>query len=460
MALFDLPTPLRDADLPGFRPALESLQGNLLKSHGRDRAAHVLVTFTGSSGAARQFLAAMSRHATSAGEQLRQAERHRAGAPAEMFTQVLLSASGYAYLGADLSGFDPLFQNGMKQAGARLADPAPGEWEPAFRSELHVLVVLAHDDEEALEARAGEIRAALDGIATVHVEKGQVVKNADGNVIEHFGYVDGRSQPLFFERDLSREPSRTTWDPAAGPNLILVQDPLGAGGDDCGSYVVFRKLEQNVRGFKQREQDLADALGLTGAGRELAGAMAVGRFEDGTPVVLHDTAVVHQVAGRPLPIENDFAFPVDDRAGDKCPFASHIRKTNPRGDTGAAVEFEKLRRIARRGITYGEPKGPGEDISRLPAGGVGLLFLCCNRDLSRQFEFIQQSWADSANFFQPGTGIDPVAGQTRAPLPAQRWPAPYGSSIRVSFSFHGFVTMKGGEYFFCPSITYLRSLAQ
>jgi hypothetical protein len=42
---------------------------------------------------------------------------------------------------------------------------------------------------------------------------------------------------------------------------------------------VFRKLEQNVRRFKQVEEDPADALELTGDDRERAGAMIVGRFE-------------------------------------------------------------------------------------------------------------------------------------------------------------------------------------
>ncbi len=32
-------------------------------------------------------------------------------------------------------------------------------------------------------------------------------------------------------------------------------------------------------------------------------------------------------------------------------------------------------------------------------------------------------------------------------------PASCGSSARVDFGFNNFVTMKGGEYFFCPSIT-------
>jgi len=75
--------------------------------------------------------------------------------------------------------------------------------------------------------------------------------------------------------DVESESDGTTlWDPATGPAQVLVSDPFG-GPDACGSYFVFRKLEQNVKAFKTREQDLATAMGLTGDARELAGALVV-----------------------------------------------------------------------------------------------------------------------------------------------------------------------------------------
>ena len=469
--LFQITTPLTPSDVTALKPALDNLQGNLLKSHGRDRVSHMFITFTGTLESARQFMAGMSRHATSANEQQKQTDRHTADPTKnELFTQVLISAQGYAFLNADTSAFDPSFRLGMKQARMKLSDPPVGAWESPFKRDIHALIVLADDREDALEDRVDEIREALEDIAEVHVEIGLAVKNEADRVIEHFGYIDGRSQPLFFQQDVDAEPT-TKWDPSAGPNLIVVKDPLGSSNDDCGTYYVFRKLEQNVRGFKQHEQDLADALHLTGDARELAGALVVGRFEDGTPVALHDAATEAAMgagvgggstSGPHPPIENDFAYPADDAAGNKCPFIGHIRKTNPRGDStalGATLQQEKLHRIARRGITFGKPKGPGEDISKMPTHGVGLLFQCCNSDLSEQFEFMQQSWANNTNFVTPGNGIDPVMGQSLGTFPKQHWPAAYGSSARVEFGFNNFVTMKGGEYFFCPSITFLKSLA-
>src|SRR5205085_9834697 len=131
------------------------------------------------------------------------------------------------------------------------------------------------------------------GGTIVHVQHGCALKNARGDGIENFGYVDGRSQPLMLEEDIDDEIAKTgsaQWNPAFPLSLALVQDPGTTEPTAFGSYFVFRKLEQNVQEFKSREQQVADALGLTGEDRELAGAMIVGRFEDGTPVTSSKTA--------------------------------------------------------------------------------------------------------------------------------------------------------------------------
>jgi deferrochelatase/peroxidase EfeB len=93
----------------------------------------------------------------------------------------------------------------------------------------------------------------------------------------------------FFEADAP--PTPENWNPSSGPNLVLTEVPLGERKVDWGSYYVFRKLEQNVRRFKEHERDLAGELNLTGDSRELAGAMVIGRFEDGTPVALSGAAL-------------------------------------------------------------------------------------------------------------------------------------------------------------------------
>src|SRR5262249_20727275 len=99
-----------------------------------------------------------------------------------------------------------------------------------------------------------------------------------------------------------------------------------------GSFFVFRKLEQNVRGFRSALADLTRVLG-PGSDVERAGAMAVGRFRDGTPIV-------PTTAPTPGAELNNFTYAADDSSGKVCPFHAHIRKTNPRGDSPLGLPGE------------------------------------------------------------------------------------------------------------------------
>ena len=253
--------------------------------------------------------------------------------------------------------------------------------------------------------------------------------------------------------------------------MVLVADPNAGTPQPLGTYFVFRKLEQNVREFKRAERGaLASALQLVGDEAERAGAMVVGRFEDGTPVAMQ------RGSGTDDPVLNNFNY-ADDAAGSRCPFHAHVRKVNPRttttatGDLPFAAGAERGRRITRRGITYGERTRASldtDDLSQMPSGGVGLLFICCQSSIPDQFEFMQASWANNAAF-PPGTpmpvGIDPVIGQAIGTPPGppavpQQWPTQWGNDDfgahpTAAFPFGGFVRMLGGEYFFAPSLRFL-----
>lgn len=260
------------------------------------------------------------------------------------------------------------------------------------------------------------------------------------------------------------------WNPAFPLSAALVKDPGTTDTFSFGSLFIFRKLEQNVRQFKTREQEIADVLGLTDDARELAGATIVGRFEDGTPVTLSDEAM-----GEKPP--NNFSYKGDP--GTRCPMHAHIRKVNPRGSGGAEPEpLERLHIMPRRGIPFEDTKRefhPAElpesgslaefntDVAPLlPTGGVGLLFMAYNAKIAQQFKFTQQQWANTTAFPVPGThGVDPVIGQgptnpTDQKI-AKKWDDP-ASGVANNVDFHGFVTMKGGEYMFSPSLTFLMNL--
>ena len=132
--------------------------------------------------------------------------------------------------------------------------------------------------------------------------------------------------------------------------------------------------------------------------KELAGAMLVGRFENGTPVVKNSEARVDN----PPVQTNDFSYG-DDLNALKCPFHAHIRLMNPRkGDTIAGDL--SAHRITRRGIPYDEVgRIPEDQINSIsdelldgnqPEKGVGLLFMCYQNSIETQFEILQHFWAN------------------------------------------------------------------
>lgn len=475
----DLANPLRWSTATGEeRTLLENLQPNIVKAHVRD-SLHVLFLRFDDQQEGRSFLAGLAPLMKSALTHLREVAAFKAGGPpGTPYVGVGLSKAGYAALGIGQVPADSSFRRGMKSPDTRvtLNDPPVSVWEEPYREDLHA-VVLVGDSSDAASAATYEAVLALlpDSVTVVGQETGASLTNDNGDGIEHFGYVDGRSQPLFLLEDIDAERDLkdgiTPWDPSFGLDRVLVADPAAPDPTlHFGSYFIFRKLEQDVRRFKQAEQDLADALGLEDDDRERAGAMLVGRFEDGTPLTLQAAEGAHH------PVMNSFTYD-GDRAGLKCPFSAHIRKTNPRGTGGAQPpEQERLHLMARRGQTYGhrldDPTDGSVPPSGRPTGGVGLLFMAFNANVSidddfglSQFDFTQSVWADNPGFPLGGNppGLDAVIGQ--GSRPAQQQVAPWGgpddgtaaTTVTVTAAPQA-VHLRGGEYFFMPSLAFLQTL--
>ena len=78
----------------------------------------------------------------------------------------------------------------------------------------------------------------------------------------------------------------------------------------------------------------------------------------------------------------------------------------------------------------------------------GLLFMCLNGDIERQFEFLQQSWLRSPSFHGLSCEKDPVLGDGEAGVCSYTIPTRDGP-VRLS-PMPRFVTTKGGGYFFLP----------
>jgi len=448
---------------------LAGLQGNILKSHGRDYAAHVFCTLGGDARAAREWLADFTRKQVTTG--VRQKVTRDAwmaapgGDPGVLFSSVGLSYTGYVALGVvdGATPNDSFFRLGMKQQALSprpFNDSPVTEWEAAYQQRADALIILAHDDEAQLKAA---VEAVVQGLASISaatwVQYGERLEvtfpgEAACTTIEHFGYEDGISNPVFYVDDIEKERAArgfSKWDPAAGLNLALVAEP--GFPERFGSYLVFRKLEQDVAGFKKATEELTKLIGGDVVADDV-GALAVGRKKNGAPII--------PVSGGTDPNANDFYFLTDDRDGKVCPFHAHIRKTNPRGDTTRletppgvdplTPEQERSFRIVRRGITYGKRPDLDEGSGLpLPSAGVGLLFMSCQARLA-QFA-IQQEGSDSNDFIETGVGPDAVIGQNGNAV-AQEWPK--GSEVRYAMA--NFVKLLGGEYFFVPSMEFLRTL--
>ncbi|WP_315817702.1 hypothetical protein [Paraflavitalea speifideaquila] len=408
-------------------PFLSNTQGNILKGHGRANSTHIFLHFEKEKEEQLEAVRAWIRiylapKVTSFKKQLRERELYkRNGMPGSLFTSFFLTASGYKYLQfKDLEQHltDEAFLWGMKNRLAKTNDPDPKTWEPGFQKDIHAMILLADHDPARMEQAAREIVNLSKDFATViAVESGKALRNENGDGIEHFGYVDGISQPLFLKDEVdeymkfhnvdpaapAKHPSKPKFDPTADPEIVLVQDPYNNTPGAWGSYFVFRKLEQNVRGFKKAEEALE--LG------ELGGAYLVGRFEDGSPVVLTDDEGVIGAGNY-----NNFNYD-QPNAQSRCPYFAHIRKTNPRNKTLTPDNPPPV--MARRGIPYGarekqDPIAPCQEI--FPEKEVGLLFMSYQKSIVHQFECIQGPMANDPDFPNPvpnapNSGIDPIIGQ-------------------------------------------------
>jgi Dyp-type peroxidase family len=430
---------------------LASLQPNIIRPHVRSHL-RLLALRVQAPAEARHGLARVARGMKSAAQQHDELRAFRAsGAAGTAFVSIGLSAGGYERLGIERARWPrgEAFRSGLR--GRDLGDPAPPAWEPAYRDGIDVLVVVGSHHDEVTDRKVREVLGALAGsLEVVAEETGCSLTNSRGDGIEHFGYVDGRSQPLFIDEDLEDERGTgdgvVRWNPLVPLSHVLVPDPGARAGDHAfGSYLVYRKLEQNVQAFKRQEQRIAGELGLAGDDAERAGALLIGRFEDGTPLTLAATEGV-------TPIPNDFTY--DDDEGTRCPLGAHIRVANARiADPAARVV------IARRGQGYGVRRDdPGDgDVASKPTGGVGLLFMAVVAGLERQFESLQRA----ANG-DDGGPLDAVMGQRRAGAgPGQielspGWNDPRVPRVRVPVD--PVVTLLGGEYCFLPSLEFLRGL--
>ena len=440
---------------------LPNMQGNIVKHHGRHHAYHIFIQFdTTKKTAIKKWISSLP--ITDSYTQLKDTERYKQLTAIDkkttdeqqqlnnLKTKVVqfffLSNSGYKALELNNSKLtDVAFTAGMQKRKQILNDTDVKDWDllSGTKGTIDALLIIASNNVLSLTMQIAALNTAIKakGIKILHTQKGEILKNENGLGIEHFGYVDGISQPIFIKEENEIIEIGKEWNDLADiKQMALVQDVEG-DVNAFGSYFVFRKLEQNVKAFKEAEKNLN--LG------EVGGAYIVGRFESGTPVVKFGEETVIKNESE---LDNDFNYKLKDSAT-KCPFHAHIRMTNPRD-----LQPEKPIRIVRRGIPY-DDAGRANNLDWQPTNNVGLLFMCYAKSIVGQFEVIQGNWANNGTIFNTTVGIDGVIGQGNNTVP-QQYPLNWADekTIQYSKSFADFVTLQGGEYFFAPSITYLKSI--
>ena len=377
---------------------------------------------------------------------------------------IAFTFTGLAALGLDpelLESFPVEFREGMASRAERLGDrgpSAPSEWEPGF-SEAHVLVTLYGIDEAHLEAGRDALRGVGEGAVTLVHE--QRAANLEGGR-DHFGFADGIAQPAIRGSGTVPRPGDGQPDGRGGWREVRTGEFLHGYQDEDGglpvapaaplhrngTFVVYRKLAMDVAAFRR----FVAGAGYPG-GPDLLAAKLVGRWPDGTPLERAPHRHDPGLAADPVRI-NDFSYG-DDREGLRCPIGAHIRRANPRDAEGFwSGRLTNRHRIIRRGRPYGRPLPDGA----LEDDGVerGLIFVCFNADIWRQFETIQALWIDDGDPFGLGPDKDFLVGE------------PHGTAGKMTIQGQPpfflkpqprFVTLRGGEYLYRPSVSGLRWLA-
>jgi deferrochelatase/peroxidase EfeB len=395
----------------------------------------------------------------------------------------------------------------------KVPHPDPGERGlvsaslPQDRDELHLatpktvhaLLLLYDKTEDAAKGWAKEVQNALapHGVTVVR-QLALDLKLKDGIGREHFGFADGLSQPIPFNESTGDETSdcvvlsdgkpavRDKWhgvplgeilightnghhEMAPGPlvpddprarNAGLMPDGVPNGFLSLGlngSYLVVRELKQDVAAFwKSMEEGAARIQAhdptATHATAAWLSERIIGRDIDGHLLCPSGTLAKDEY-GDP---QNEVGFIRTDPHGHGCPSGSHVRRANPRDglapDEASAqtlLDAANNHRILRRGRKYGKSVAkddPPDSEER------GLLFMCLNTDIARQFEFVQQTWLLNQNFATLFDETDPLLGP-KGHFTIREKP------LRRIVDVATFVRMAGGEYFFLPSMPALKYLA-
>ena len=444
-----------------------------------------------------------------------------------VFANIALTSQGLLELGMPYEDHDCLpkeFREGLAQRSSQVGDMRenhPRNWilplrngpeflgaaedktlPPVALEEVDFVIQLRGFDQGAVEdmarrraseagagATPGARGATLEAIEWLHVQ-------ADGGrFIDHFGFVDGISQPrpivpgeppggldrdrvalgeviLGYANDRGDGPAKVFADldarKSGETNTAWRTDPRDRALKllENGSFAVVRKIGEDVGALEtwlsQHQDAVARQLDCTpNDAKARLKAAILGREANGAPLTVHPPAS-----------DNDFDYR-DDPGGVACPHAAHIRRANPRRwdkdeSTSARREFDRpTPRLLRRGMLFGSAAGESR----------GLMFVAYASSIAEQYEVIQR-WLNGGNPTDvasanndPLTGVRPKDGSgtfrfiserkdgakvvVRVDLPKVFQP----SGDDTQPGRHPFTPLYWGLYLFTPSRSALEYMA-
>jgi Dyp-type peroxidase family len=425
---------------------------------------------------------------------------------------------------------DEAFRKGLAKRSALLSDPPKGEgfqknWLVGGEdNEADLVLIVASDTPDEMGTAVRRLEGWIyegthvadkvisSGLSVIFKQKGATLPDPFRGH-EHFGFLDGVSQPgirgIVGTRGELLTPKQNPADPNQGkpgqdrlwPGEFVFGYPAqdskdadkrgkirteGPSWTRNGSFLVFRRLRQDVGAFHEFLDREGDRLNL---GSEQFGAKCVGRWASGTPIeraqmtdnlkMSRDDCAnnAFDFQKNTIPRMPTIAgqckdnFPQDlagkDTVGAVCPFAGHIRKAYPRDDissnpkknSGPNEADTETHRLLRRGIPFGEPF----DATIIPDdGNRGLLFLGYQTSIVEQFEFVISHWVNNPDFKDPGSGHDPILGQSNSRNGSRErsFTLKLGSGEEQTIRLEkDFVIPTGGGYFFAPSISAMQKLS-
>ncbi|MCY4333615.1 MAG: hypothetical protein OXC60_02965 [Litoreibacter sp.] len=455
---------------------LSDIQGNPLRGYRLPFARYVFVNLTDPE-AARALMGRICMHITNA-------EIWTEGKPSSTLNMALSRTAlrALALPRATIEGMPDAFLEGMRARADILGDTgrsAPEHWDEVWRNHVDVMFSINAQTSEARKERFEWLSSCINaggGEIVGHQDAGVLQVNGKFLRTEHFGYSDGISQPIFDRSPQSQSKitaasspqhpgsgklgadgweSIATWEFILGhPNESkeLPATPKPPIFTHSGSFMVYRKLRQNVAAFRAYFEEW-DARYPGGA--EKLRAKFVGRWSDGTPLALSPETSNQDISSDPMRV-NDFIYN-DDSEGLKCPLGAHLRRMNPRDSMGFGSDLTRIRRILRRGLPYGtwaDENVPVDNTDR------GVVFMALNASITRQFEFVAEAMGELRQRLPLGRGARPCYWKLRS------WYIHYSRRYlkrgRTLFckDIPAFVECAGGDYFFVPSITSIRMMVE